>query len=349
MASKGGRVHIAAMSADPVSPTSPDTNGAATRGFLFALSAYGLWGLLPLFLKAVDHLPAVEVLAHRILWSVPIAGALLLALARTADVKAALRSPRTLAMAALTATLISVNWGIYVWAIASGRTVEAALGYYINPLMTVALGAVFLGERLSRMQIVAVALAVAAVGILTLETGGLPWISLVLASSFAVYGFLRKTLPIGPSQGFFLEVLILAVPSLAYVGWLSAKGVSHFIPAQPVDMLLLVLCGPATAIPLLLYGFGAKLLRISTIGIMQYIAPTMVFLIAVFVFREPFSVWKMVAFLLIWTALALYSWSMFFGRPVSKRVSAPAGETGATGRARRDAAKEAARLPKAGG
>jgi chloramphenicol-sensitive protein RarD len=308
--------HIGAMSAEPAATTRPDvSDSAATRGFLFALSAYGLWGFLPLFLKLVDHIPAVEVVAHRIVWSVPIAAVVLIALGRTADVKAALRSPRTLAMAALTASLITVNWGIYVWAIAVDRTVEAALGYYINPLMTVAMAATFLREKLTLPQIIAVALAVLAVLVLTIEAGGMPWISLVLATSFAVYGFLRKTLPIGPSQGFFLEVLILSVPSLAYIIWLYARGEGHFVTSQPENMALLVLCGPATAVPLMLYGFGAKLLRFSTIGIMQYIAPTMVFLIAVFVFREPFGLWKMVAFALIWTALALYSWSMFSGRP----------------------------------
>lgn len=306
------------MSAD-ANPAKPaDADRAATRGFLFALSAYGLWGVLPLFLKMVDHLPTGEVLAHRILWSAPIAGAVLLALGRTADIKAAIRSPRTLAMAMVTASLITVNWGIYVWAIAAGRTVETALGYYINPLMSVALGALFLGERLSRIQVVAVGLAIVAVLVLTFESSGLPWISLALASSFAVYGFLRKTLPIGPSQGFFLEVAILCVPSLAYVIWLSTSGAGHFDVSQPENMLLLVLCGPATAVPLMLFGFGAKLLRFSTIGIMQYIAPTMVFLIAVFVFREPFSGWKMAAFLLIWTALALYTWSMLSARSTPK-------------------------------
>ena len=284
---------------------------------MFAFSAYSLWGLLPLFLKMLDHLPTVEVLAHRALWSVPIAGTVLLALGRTADVTAALRSPRKLGMAAMTASLISVNWGIYVWAITSGRAVEAALGYYINPLMTVALGAVFLGERLSRAQVAAVALAAVAVLILTVEADGFPWISLALASSFAIYGFLRKTLPIGPSQGFFLEVTILSVPALAYVAWLAAHGENHFVPSEPQDMLLLMLCGPATAVPLLLYGFGAKLLRITTIGIMQYVSPTMVFLIAVFVFREPFSASKTVAFLLIWTALGLYSWAML-SRPSAR-------------------------------
>ncbi|HEY6633034.1 MAG TPA: EamA family transporter RarD [Rhizobiaceae bacterium] len=303
---------MSAESAAPAATRTPDN--AAARGFLFALSAYLLWGVLPLFLKLLDDLPTVEVLAHRILWSVPIAGAVLLALGRTGDIKTALRSPRTLAMAALTASLITLNWGIYVWAIAADRAIETALGYYINPLMSIAMAAVFLGEKLSRLQVAAVCLAVLAVAVLTIEAGGLPWVSLALATSFAVYGFLRKTLPIGPSQGFFLEVLILGVPSLAYVAWLAARGESNFATSQPDDMLLLILCGPATAVPLMLYGFGAKLLKFSTIGIMQYVAPTMVFLIAVFIFEEPLGVSRLVAFALIWAALALYSWSMFSGR-----------------------------------
>ncbi len=294
------------MTAETVS-----SEGAARRGFLFALSSYLLWGLLPLFMKLVAHIPPVEVVAHRIIWSVPIAGAVILVLGRTADLKAALRSPRTLLMAALTASLITVNWGIYVWAIAVDRTIETSLGYYINPLVSVVMGAVLLKERLSRAQIAAVALAGAAVVLLTVEAGGLPWVSLALAFSFAMYGFLRKTLPIGPSQGFFLEVLLLSVPALLYVGWLQATGQGHFAPSQPNDIALLLFCGPATAVPLLLYAFGAKLLRLSTLGIMQYIGPTGIFLIAVFVFDEPFGQARAIAFGLIWIALAIYTWSMF--------------------------------------
>lgn len=284
----------------------------ASRGFVFALSAYLLWGFLPLYMKAVAHIPAIEVVAHRILWSVPVAGMVLLALGRTADIKAAFRSPRTLAMAALTAAIITVNWGVYVWAIAADRAVETALGYYINPLVTVLLGAVLLGERLNRYQVVAVGLAVAAVVVLTVEAGGLPWVSLVLAFSFAAYGYLRKTLPVGPSQGFFLEVLILSAPCLAYIVWLEAAGQGHFLDSAG-NVGLLLFAGPATAVPLILYAFGAKLLRISTIGIMQYISPTMIALIAVFIFGEPFGTGRIVAFALIWSALALYTWSMFFG------------------------------------
>ncbi len=297
--------------------TEAPAQSEATRGFVFALSAYLLWGFLPLYMKMVAHIPPVEVVAHRVLWSVPVAGAVLLALGRTADIKAALRQPRTLLMAALTAAIITVNWGVYVWAIAVDRTVETALGYYINPLVTVLLGAALLGERLNRYQLLAVALAIAAVGVLTVDAGGLPWVSLALALSFAAYGYLRKTLPIGPSQGFFLEVLILSVPCLAYVIWLEATGQGHFADSAG-NVGLLMFAGPVTAIPLILYAFGAKLLRISTIGIMQYIAPTMIALIAVFVFGEPFGTARIVAFALIWTALALYTWSMFFGARQAK-------------------------------
>jgi chloramphenicol-sensitive protein RarD len=286
----------------------------ARRGFFLALAAYLLWGLLPFYIKWVGHLPVLEVVAHRIIWSVPIAAAVLIWLGRTADFMRAIRSRRMLGMAALTALLISVNWSIYLWAIIADRTVESALGYYINPLVNVVVGALLLGEKLDRWQMVAVGLAAVAVAILTYEQGMLPWISLALAFSFAAYGYFRKTLPIGPSQGFLLEVLILSVPAIAYVTWLAARGQGHFLTGDTVDTWLLLGCGAVTAIPLLLFSFGARLLRFSTIGIMQYIAPTMVFLIAVFAFKEPFGQAQAIAFGLIWAALALYTWSMFANR-----------------------------------
>lgn len=290
------------------------TPADSRRGFFLALSAYFLWGLLPFYMKAVAHLPLAEVVAHRIIWSVPIAAVVLVMVNRTADFRAALRSGRMLSMAALTAALITVNWSIYVWAIAVDRTVETALGYYINPLVSVTIGALVLGERLSKLQMVAVALAALAVVVLTVEGGKLPWVSLALAFSFAAYGFFRKTLPVGPSQGFLLEVLLLSIPCLVYVGYLVLAGENHFLAGDWRDTALLLGCGPITAVPLLLFAFGAKLLRLSTIGIMQYIAPTIVFLIAVFIFHEPFGPVDAAAFGLIWAALALYSWSMFAGR-----------------------------------
>ena len=288
---------------------------AARRGFALGFGAYFLWGLLPFYMKWVAHLPLMEVVASRIVWSVPIAAAMLVWLGRTADFKAALRSPRMLAMGALTAVFITLNWSVYVWAIAVDRTIETALGYYINPLVNVMLGALLLGERLNRVQAAAVGLAAVAVAMLTYENGSLPWVSLVLAFSFAIYGFLRKTLPIGPSQGFLLEVIILAIPASAYLVWLAASGRDHLVAGNLLDMALLLGCGPITAVPLLMFAFGAKALRLSTLGLMQYIAPTMVFLIAVFVFGEPFGAIQLVAFGLIWIALAIYTWSSLRSRP----------------------------------
>ena len=292
------------------SPASGLQSGDSPKGFAFALSAYFLWGFLPLFMKAISHIPAPEIIAHRIIWSIPVAGAVLVATGRTADLKVALKSPRTLAMAALTASIITINWGIYVWSIAAGRALESALGYYINPLFSVFLGAVLLREKLSVSQWVAIGLAVCAVAILTIEAGGLPWVSLGLAISWGFYAFFRKTLPVGPNQGFLLEVMLLSVPAMAYIGYVETQGQGHFGDTGIADVLWLLACGLVTAVPLILYANGAKLLRLSTIGIMQYIAPTMIFVIAVFVFKEPFGLSKLVAFAFIWAALLVFTWPM---------------------------------------
>lgn len=295
-----------AHSETPASTVQPNE---AAKGFAFALSAYLIWGFAPLLFKALQHLPPMEVVLHRVIWSIPVAGLVLFFLGRTADIKAALKSPRTLAMATVTALLISGNWALFIWAVGADRTVETALGYYINPLISVAFGVVLLGDRFSRAQMVAIAIATSAVVLLTIGTGYPPWISLLLALSFAIYGYLRKTLPIGPSQGFFLEVLIMGIPAIICVVWLEWTGAGHFIDGTPEDLWLLFLCGPISAAPLILYAFGAKLLRYSTIGLMQYIAPSIIFVLAVFVFGEHLSVWQLAAFVMIWTALAIYSWS----------------------------------------
>lgn len=291
----------------PALAPTPKT-GDTPAGFAYAVSAYLLWGFLPLYMKAIAHIPAVEIIAHRVLWSVPVAGAVLLVLRRTGDLVTALRSPRMVAMAAVTASLISVNWGVYVWAIANDRALDAALGYYINPLFSVALGALILRERLSPAQWTAVGLAAVAVAILTVSAGVVPWVALVLMTTFGIYGFLRKTLPIGPNQGFLLEVLLLSPPAIAYILWTGPSG--HFLTTSWTDTALLVGAGAVTAIPLMLYANGAKGLRLSTIGILQYIAPTMIFLIAVFVFDEPFGPARAVAFPMIWAALVIYTASM---------------------------------------
>jgi chloramphenicol-sensitive protein RarD len=255
-------------------PPAPKTaNEDSLSGFLFALTAYLLWGFLPLYMKALAHIPPVEVIAHRVVWSVPVALAVLWVLGRTGDLRAAFRQPRMLGMGAVTAALISVNWGIYVWAIGSGHALDAALGYYINPLFSIFLGAVLLRERIGRWQAVAITLAVIAVAVLTWDAGRLPVVAL----------------------------------ALGYMLWLWGAGGGHFLQGVAWDDALLVGCGIVTAGPLMIYANGAKRLRLSTIAIMQYIAPTMIFLTAVFVFDEPFSTVKLAAFALIWAALVIYS------------------------------------------
>jgi chloramphenicol-sensitive protein RarD len=308
------------MTERPVNAAGGTADGDTLPGFLFALTAYLLWGFLPLYMKALAHVPTPEIIAHRVLWSLPIAGAVLIAVRRTAELRAALGNPRMLAQAALTAALISVNWGIYVWAISTGRALDAALGYYINPLFSVALGALILGERLGPAQRLAIALAAAAVALLTWEAGTLPWVAILLTFSWGFYAFFRKTLPIGPNQGFFLEILLLTPFALGYVLWLEAAGTSHFLAGIAADSWLLFGCGLVTAGPLIFYANGAKRLMLSTIGMLQYIAPTMIFLIAVFVFREPFSGMKLAAFALIWAAVALYIAAMLRAARARARV-----------------------------
>ena len=286
-------------------------NEDSLAGFGYALTAYLLWGALPIFMKAVAHISPAEVIAHRVIWSVPIAGAILLYRGRLGDVWTALRTPRFLTMGAATAALISVNWGIYVWSIGAGHALDAALGYYINPLFSVFLGAVLLKERLSGAQKAAIALAAVAVAVLTIEAGRLPWAALGLTVTWGFYAYLKKSLPIGPNQGFLLEVLILLIPALGYVGWLTATGTGHFMMGVTSDTALLASCGIVTAVPLMVYANGAKLLKLSTIGIMQYISPTMIFLVAVFLFGEPFGTARMIAFPIIWAALAIYTFALF--------------------------------------
>lgn len=298
------------MTVRPVSALSPMSEGDTRRGFIFALTAYLLWGALPLYLKALEHVPVLEVLAHRIVWSVPVALLVLIALGRTADLRAAFRAPRVLGMAMVTAALVSINWGVYFWSIQSGQAVEAALGYYINPLFSILLGAVFLRERLTMRQWLAVGLAAAAVAVLTLEAGRLPVVALTLTFSWGFYALFKRALPVGPNQGFTLEVLILMPFALGVMVWMHGQGALYMPQAGALDLALLLGCGVVTAVPLMFYANGAKGLTLSTIAIMQYITPSFIFLIAIFVFGEPFEGGRLIAFPMIWAALALYSTEM---------------------------------------
>lgn len=280
------------------------------RGLAFAIAAYLMWGGLPLYLKAISHVPALEVVSHRIIWSVPVASIILIILGRTRDIQTALKSPKLLAMGTLTAALISINWLTYVYAISTQRTLDAALGYYINPLFSVFLGFILLRERMRPLQWVAVCFAIGAVVVLAYELGSLPWISLTLTLSWGFYALFKRSLPIGPNQGFLLEVLVLSPIAIGYLMYLWINGTHSFANVSWSTTMLLMGSGVVTAVPLIVYANGAKLLRLSTIGMLQYIAPTFIFLTAVFVFEEPFGWEKKIAFPMIWVALAIYSASL---------------------------------------
>lgn len=308
----------------------PPQSGDSLSGFFYALAAYLLWGFLPVYLKALSHIPPMEVIAHRIVWSVPVALAVLVFTGRTADLKRALRTPRMLAMAATTAFIISINWGIYVWAIGAGYTLDAAFGYYINPLFSIFLGAVLLREKVSAAQWTAIGLAALAVVFLGWESGRLPVVALGLTLTWGIYAYLKKQLPIGPNQGFTLEVLLLTPLALGYMIWLQLRGESHFAAGVPADTWMLAGCGLVTAVPLMLYANGAKGLKLTTIAIMQYIAPTMIFLTALFIFGEPLDRAKMIAFPLIWAALVIYTGAMILQAKRS-RAARSAEAVGAVG------------------
>lgn len=280
-------------------------------GFLAALSAYVIWGVFPLYMKAVTHIPVMEVVVHRIVWSVPLALMIIAAIGRLNDLWASLKKPKMLAMACLTSALITANWSIYIWAIANDHAVDAALGYYINPLFNVMLGLIFLRERLNIVQWCSVGLAVVAVLILTVNAGGLPWVAMLLPVTFGFYAFFRKSLPIGPTEGFALETLILIIPALIVAGYFIASGHDHFFHGTWKDVGLLIMSGPFTAIPFILFAVGAKTLNLTTLGLMQYLTPTFLFFIAIFVFHEPFSKIQLAAFSLIWISLIIYTVSSF--------------------------------------
>jgi chloramphenicol-sensitive protein RarD len=281
------------------------TQRDAPRGLALAVAAYALWGFLPLYLKAIDHVPVTEILAHRILWSLPVALGVLVWLGRTQDLRAALRSPRLLAMAGLTAALVTANWLTYLYAIQSDQAVEAALGYYINPLFSVLLGAVVLRETLSRAKWLAVGCAAAGVALVTIEAGRVPVLALTLTLSWGFYALAKRALPVGPNQGFTLEVMILCPAALGWLVWLGPG--QAILSGSLRDTLLLMGAGVVTAVPLMLYANGAKMIRLSTIAMLQYISPTLVLILAVFVFGEPFSALRFAAFCLIWAGLAVFA------------------------------------------
>ena len=278
------------------------------RGVIYGASAYVTWGIIPIFWKFLGHVSAVEIVTHRIVWTLIFAFAALAAWERLPKLWSALRNPRTVMALVVSALLIAVNWGLFIWAVTTDRIIDTSLGYYINPLVSFVLGVVWLGERLTKIQLVAIGLAVLGVINQTVSLGYLPWISLALAVSFGIYGLIRKTVAVESLEGLTIEAIILAPVSLGYIVYLVATGQGAFYHISLTTDLLLVTAGPITAIPLLLFAAGARLVRLSTMGFLQYLAPSISLVLAVFLYHEPFTQAHAVTFALIWSALALVTW-----------------------------------------
>lgn len=277
----------------------------ARNGLLLGVGAYTLWGVLPLYLKLLHGVPALQVLAHRVVWSVLLLAVIVLVRRQAGAIARAARG-RTLALLVASAALIAVNWLVYIWAVLNGHVLEASLGYFINPMVIVALGVVVLHERLRRGQAVAIAVAAAGVVVLATAGGGALWIPLTLAVSFGLYGLIRKVAAIEALGGLTVETLLLAPLCLIVLAEAGRSGTSAFGTGTRLD-LLLVLAGAVTAAPLLMFAAAARRLRYATMGLLQFIAPTLQFLQAVLLFHEPVHTAHLVTFALIWTGCVLYA------------------------------------------
>ena len=295
---------------------------ATRRGTLYGAGAYLLWGLFPLYWPLLAPSSPLEVLAHRVLWSLVVVVVLLGVTRRVEQVRAAVRDRRRLAQIALAAVVIAVNWGTYIYGVTNDRVVETSLGYFVNPIVTVLLGVVVLGERLRPAQWAALGAAFVAVVVLTVENGSPPWIALVLAFSFGTYGLLKKTAGVGAVEGLAVETAVLLPVAAVYVavlggGTFATEGVGHGA--------LLALSGVVTAIPLLLFGAAASRIPLSTLGVLQYLAPTMQFLLGITLFDEPLPAVKLLGFVLVWCAVALFTVDLLrHGRQLRLEVPAPA-------------------------
>ncbi|GEL08591.1 EamA family transporter RarD [Salisediminibacterium halotolerans] len=291
------------------------------KGVSSGIGAYLLWGFLPIYWKLVDHIPADEVLAHRIIWSVVFLGVLFFLMNRIDSLKTDLRyiktHPKIFVAIFLTALLISINWVTFIWAVANERIVEVSLGYYINPLINVVLGVLFFKESLSYAQRIAVLLALSGVTVLTFSFGEIPYVALILAFSFGFYGLVKKQTQVGSMTGLMIETILLMPAALVYLFWLhgSLTEALHLSGGENTTLWLLIGSGAATAVPLILFGYGAQHIPLSLIGFLQYIAPTTMLLLGVLLYQEPFTTVHAVSFLLIWSGLILYTISKL-KRPV---------------------------------
>jgi chloramphenicol-sensitive protein RarD len=282
----------------------PALNG---RGVLAAAAAFLIWGLFPLYIAGLKGVSALQITAHRVAWSCLFVLAVLAYRRELGSIAAAVKRPGVLLWLMATAVLVSINWLAFVWAVNNGQTVEVSLGYYINPLLNVVLGILVLKERLNRLQWIAVAIATAGVAYLSFEAGRVPWVALAVASSFGLYGLIRKVVKVDALPGLAIEMILLTPLAVGYLIWCEAHGIGSFGHVPPLVETLLVFSCVVTATPLALFSYGARLLPYSTVGILQYIAPSLQLVCAVFIMGEPFQHARAVGFALNWIALAVYS------------------------------------------
>jgi len=277
------------------------------KGAWYAIGAYTIWGLLPIYWKWLHRIPALQLLSHRIVWSFLCLSLVIWLSRRWKDFRSAALTWRVLGVYLVAAVLLGINWLTYVWAVNAGFVIETSLGYFINPLLSVAMGVVFLRERLRRWQWVAIGLAAVGVLYLTFAYGSLPWIALTLAMSFGFYGLVKKVSPLGSLDGLTVETGILFLPALAYLSFVEMTGQGAFLHTGLLSTLLLVGAGPVTTIPLLMFALATKQIPLSLVGILQYIAPTLQFLLGVLVYGEPFSFVKLIGFGIVWAALVIFA------------------------------------------
>ena len=289
-------------------------------GFLCCLGCYTIWGCLPLYFRALDHIQPMEMLAHRIIWSVP-TGLILIVIARNWQQLRAALTRQHVFWLSISALLIGLNWLVYIWAVGQERVMEASLGYYINPLINVLIGAVFFSERLRPAQWLAVGVASIGVAVMTNALGYFPWVAIILCLTFAFYSVIRKQVQVDSRAGFVVEAALLAPLALIWLNWFVGQPGGRWMGEGGLDIPLLLASGPITAVPLILFAVAAKRLRLSTIGMMQYIGPTLQFLISVLVFGEVFGLTHAIAFGFIWTALIVFSADSLLGEAKARRLA----------------------------
>lgn len=297
------------------------TDDAARKGLIYALAAYGLWGLFPLFFKQVTDLPALEVLGHRVIWACAFTALILTLGGKWLATRSHLKSLRIWGLLSISALLIATNWGVFIYAVGNNQVLASSLGYFLTPLVSIMIGIVFLGEPVDRFRSIALGLAISGVAWQIISAGSLPWISLILAMTFGIYGLVRKQTPVDTLSGMLIETLVLLPLALGYWIWLVMNETDRFF-STPYDGMRLIAMGVLTSLPLIAFAAAARRLSLTVIGFLTYLAPTGHFLLAVFVYDEPFNLHQLISFGLIWLALLVFSAGSLVAR--RKHTKSPA-------------------------